>query len=54
MDFYLTRDHKDLVIGIDYVKGEVWLYHGGIVTASDWSSKASFWFQQGVTLGAMV
>lgn len=51
---WLTRDKQDLIVGIDYDKAEVWLYSGVIVNASEWSDKTSFWFSQGVMLGAMV
>lgn len=50
----LTRDRSDLIVGIDYDKGEVWLYGGEIIGASEWSQKVSFYYQQGMMLGAMI
>ena len=51
LGMWLTRDGKDLIVGIDYNKAEVWLYKEGIITANT-SAIAKLWFDQGYLMGS--
>ena len=52
----LTRNSRDLIVGIDHDTQEVWLYSGEIVdgksTADDNAVRANFWTAQGFMLGS--
>lgn len=50
---WLTRDGKDLIVGIDYDKAEVWLYNEGIISGS-YSDKMAFWYDQGYLMGTQL
>ena len=52
---WLTRDKRDLIVGIDYDNAEVWLYSGRIVTSNSWIyGSAEMWELQGDILGSMI